>query len=216
MVCCNEHKWGRSILLALTFVLSGLCIRAQNVSNRGTEFWVGYGHHQFMETGSNDMNMVLYLSAEDQPATVTVTIDSSGLVPAAWWRKTYTIPAYTVIKSDIIPKGIPNVPAAPGDPNSDPNYDARLYTDPPPAGTGGAGVFRKKGIHIESNVPIVAYAHIYGIASSGATGARWRRIGKQAGIVIGITIRIAGGRRPIGKTLGYNIRFNDRVGRNKI
>lgn len=159
----------RSIALVLVLVLTSLCSRAQNVSNRGTDFWVGYGHHQFMEQGSNDMNMVLYLSAEDQPATVTVTIDSSGLVPATWWRRTYTIPAYTVISSDIIPKGVVNVPAAPGDPLSDPNYDARLFTDPPPAGTGGAGLFRRKGIHITSTAPIVAYAHIYGSTSSGAT-----------------------------------------------
>jgi gliding motility-associated-like protein len=151
------------------FLLAGVGLQAQNVSNRGTEFWVGYGHHQFMEQGSNNMNMVLYLSAEDQPATVTVTLDSSGPFTATWWRKTYTIPAYTVIASDIIPKGPVNVAAANGDPLSDPNYDARLFSDPPPAGTGGAGVFRKKGIHIESNVPIVAYAHIYGSASSGAT-----------------------------------------------
>ncbi|HEY1201851.1 MAG TPA: PKD domain-containing protein [Niastella sp.] len=156
-------------IVLVVFILTSLCSRAQNVSNRGTEFWVGYGHHQFMEQLTNDMNMVLYLSAEDQPATVTVTIDSSGLVPATWWRKTYTIPAYTVISSDIIPKGVVNVPAAAGDPFSDPNYDARLFTDPPPAGTGGAGIFRKKGIHIQSNVPIVAYAHIYGSMSSGAT-----------------------------------------------
>ena len=164
-----QEQLSGSIVLVLVFVLASLCSRAQNVSNRGTEFWVGYGHHQFMEQLVNDMNMVLYLSAEDQPATVTVTIDSSGLTTPTWWRKTYTIPAYTVITSDIIPKGVVNVPAAAGDPFSDPNYDARLFTDPPPAGTGGAGVFRKKGIHITSNVPIVAYAHIYGSTSSGAT-----------------------------------------------
>lgn len=163
-----QGRLSGSIVLVV-FILASLCTRAQNVSNRGTEFWVGYGHHQFMEQLRNDMNMVLYLSAEDQPATVTVTIDSSGVLPATWWRKTYTIPAYTVISSDIIPKGVVNPPAAAGDPLSDPNYDARLFTDPPPAGTGGAGIFRKKGIHITSNVPIVAYAHIYGSASSGAT-----------------------------------------------
>lgn len=162
----QEQLFG-GIVLVLVFVLASLCSQAQNVSNRGTDFWVGYGHHQFMEQGSNDMNMVLYLSAEDQPATVTVTIDSSGLVNP--WRRTYTIPAYTVISSEIIPKGVMNGPAAPGDPLSDPNYDARLFTDPPPAGTGGAGLFRKKGIHITSTAPIVAYAHIYGSTSSGAT-----------------------------------------------
>jgi len=170
MVRCNELKLAGRMLLVLAFLLSGRWSWAQNVSNRGTEFWVGYGHHQFMELGGNNMNMVLYLSAEDQPAIVTVTIDSSGLGAATtWWRKTYMVPAYTVITSDIIPKGVVNGPAAAGDPLSDPNYDARLFTDPPPAGTGGAGVFRKKGIHIESNVPIVAYAHIYGSTSSGAT-----------------------------------------------
>jgi gliding motility-associated-like protein len=159
------YRW----MLLSVVLLVGIHVHAQNVSNRGTEFWVGYGHHQFMEDRTNKMNMVLYLSAEDQPATVTVTIDSSGPFVGTWWRKTYTIPAYTVIASDIIPKGPVNVTAATGDPLSDPNYDARLFTDPPPAGTGGAGLFRKKGIHIESNVPIVAYAHIYGNTSSGAT-----------------------------------------------
>src|SRR5262245_23700472 len=83
-MCCRT-------LVGLTCLLSGMYSRAQNISNRGTEFWVGYGHHQFMEDGSNTMNMVLYLSAEDQPATVTVTIDSSGPFVATWWRKTYTI-----------------------------------------------------------------------------------------------------------------------------
>ncbi|WP_205513734.1 PKD domain-containing protein [Longitalea arenae] len=169
MVSNFEHILGRRLLLGLVLLLSSVWGSAQAVSNRGTEFWVGYGHHQFMEQGSNDMNMVLYLSAEDQPATVTVTLDSSGPFFNTWWRKTYTIPAFSVIASDIIPKGPVNVPAASGDPLSDPNYDARLFSDPPPAGSGGAGVFRKKGIHIESNVPIVAYAHIYGSTSSGAT-----------------------------------------------
>src|ERR1044072_4329462 len=130
----QEQLFG-SIVLVLVFVLASLCSRAQNVSNRGTDFWVGYGHHQFMEQGTNDMNMVLYLSAEDQPATVTVTIDSSGLINP--WRRTYTIPAYTVIASDIIPKGVVNVPAAAGDPFSDPHYYSRLFFDPPPARGGG-------------------------------------------------------------------------------
>jgi gliding motility-associated-like protein len=157
------------VVVAFAMLASGSWCVGQNISNRGKEFWVGYGHHQFMETGVNNMNMVLYLSAEDQPATVTVTLDSSAPIVAGWWRKTYNIPAYTVIATDIIPKGAVNVPAAAGDPLSDPNFDARLFTDPPPVGTGGAGTFRKKGIHIESNVPIVAYAHIYGQTSSGAT-----------------------------------------------
>ena len=150
--------------LVLCILFSSTVAYSQSISNRGKEFWVGYGHHQFMEDGSNTQDMVLYLSTEAQGATVVVTIDSSGAIPALWWRKTYIIPPYTVITSDIIPKG----PVDPPTP-VDANWDARLYTDPPPAGTGGAGIFRKKGIHIVSDVPIVAYAHIYGSASSGAT-----------------------------------------------
>ncbi|TWF32681.1 gliding motility-associated-like protein [Chitinophaga polysaccharea] len=123
---------------------------AQNLSNKGKDFWVGYGHHQFMEMGqSNSQEMILYLSAE-QPATVTVSITGTA------WTRTYNIPANTVIASDLIPKSGAN--------------DARLYSLPPSfGGTGGEGIFTGKSIHIQSNVPIVAYAHIYGSASSGAT-----------------------------------------------
>ena len=144
---------------------------AQPFSNRGREFWVGYGHHQYMEPpcggsgdGSNDMNMVLYLSAE-QAAQVTVTIDNGGAAFPPQWTRVYNIPANTVISTENLPKGATNA----GPSGSDPAYDARLFTKPPPGGTGGEGLFQKRGIHIVSNVPIVAYAHIYGGVSSGAT-----------------------------------------------
>ena len=153
---------------ALAALLITAYSQAQNFTNKGTEFWVGYGHHQFMETscdgltqGSNTQNMVLYLSAE-QAATVTITLDSSGSAfpPLAAWSKTYNIPANTVIQSDIIPKGPIDAVAS----GSNSNYDARLFSN-----FGGEEIFRKRGIHIVSNVPIVAYAHIYGSVSSGAT-----------------------------------------------
>jgi gliding motility-associated-like protein len=137
-------------LTLLVVLLCSLHIKAQNLSNTGKEFWVGYGHHQFMEPGEgNGMDMVIYLSAE-QPATVTVSLDGTT------WTNTYTIPANTVIATPPIPKAG--------------TFDARLYSQPPAfGGTGGEGIFQKKGIHIVSDVPIVAYAHIYGSASSGAT-----------------------------------------------
>ena len=128
--------------LFLCFLALSIIGLSQKVSNKGREFWVGYGHHQYMETGSNTQNMVLYLSAESQAATVTVTLDSSGLTPGLWYRKTYNIPANTVIATENLPKGTINATAS----GTNPNFDARLYTDPPPFGTGGEGVFRKKGI----------------------------------------------------------------------
>ncbi len=170
-------KNGNGIKNKLGFFLIFLCsisvAVAQSVTNKGKEFWVGYGHHQYMEpttcgggAGPNDMNMKIYLSnTESQTATVTLTIDSSGLLPNQWFKKIYNIPPFTVIETENMPKGSVNAAAS----GSNVNYDARLFSDPPPASFGGEQVFRKKGIHIESTLPIVAYAHIYGGVSSGAT-----------------------------------------------
>ncbi|UPK71781.1 PKD domain-containing protein [Chitinophaga filiformis] len=139
-----------SLTATLLVLLTCLQTYGQNLSNKGKSFWVGYGHHQFMEPNrGNSQEMVLYLSAEE-PANVTVTIDGTT------WTRSYSIPANTVIATDQIPKTG--------------TFDARLYSVPPTfGGTGGEGLFIKKGIHIVSDVPIVAYAHIYGSASSGAT-----------------------------------------------
>lgn len=140
----------RAIALLTGLLLQSMLSGAQNLSNRGKEFWVAYGHHQFMEPGmGNSQEMVLYLSAE-QPANVTVRIYGTA------WVRNYSIPANTVIATENIPKaGF---------------YDARLYSPPPSfGGTGGEGVFAGKVIQITSDVPIVAYAHIFGSASSGAT-----------------------------------------------
>lgn len=159
------------VLTILLWAILPMIAQAQPFSNKGKEFWVGYGHHQYMEPacgspgdGSNTMNMVLYLSAE-QPAQVTVTIDNGGAAFPPQWTRTYNIPANTVISTENLPKGATDA----GPSASDPAYDARLFTKPPPGGTGGEGLFQKRGIHIVSNVPIVAYAHIYGGVSSGAT-----------------------------------------------
>jgi gliding motility-associated-like protein len=124
----------------LTFILTFTCFlsHGQNFTNKGREFWVGYGHNQLFGAGfGNTQDMVVYLSAE-QPANVTVSI------PGTTWVRTYSIPANAVVVTDLIPK-------SGGD-------DCRITNE---------GLYRKN-IHIESNVPIVAYAHIYGSASSGA------------------------------------------------
>lgn len=83
--------------------------------------------------------MVLYLGAGTQPASVTVRINGTS------WVRSYNVPANTVITSDFLPKtGL---------------GDSRLLEEG----------FSEKGISIESNVPITAYAHIYGNTNSGAT-----------------------------------------------
>lgn len=152
------------LLLANLFMF--LCcftqILAQDTTNRGTEFWVGYGHHQAMESGSNSQEMTIYISTGSQAAVVTLTLDSSGSTPASsatWWQKIINVPANTVINVQTAGAGIPKSGS----------YDARLYSPAAPAGSYSAGLFRGKAIRIQSNVPVAAYAHIYSTTSSGAT-----------------------------------------------
>ncbi|MCW3467601.1 right-handed parallel beta-helix repeat-containing protein [Chitinophaga nivalis] len=75
----------------------------------------------------------------EDSSNVTVRINGTA------WERTYRIPANKTITTEIIPKSGLN--------------DARLVEEG----------LSDKGISIESDVPIVAYAHIYGSASSGAT-----------------------------------------------
>lgn len=155
-------------MVVLLITATGASLYAQQrLSNKGTDFWVGYGPHQFMETilsdtdgAYNAQEMVLYLSAE-QDAVVTVTIDSSGLNHSLGenWSKSYQLKANQVLMTDKIPKsGM---------------YNAALHSNPVSAGcpncTNSEGLFTRKGIHITSTAPIVAYAHIYAQATSGAT-----------------------------------------------
>lgn len=121
-----------------------LVITTADSSNRGTQFWVGYGHHQFFDEQnfmlpSVKQQMVLYLGAGSQPAHVTVSVNGTE------WTRTYTVPANTVITSDYMPKYE--------------LWNARLM---------GEGL-SNKGISIQSDVPITAYAHIYAETNSGAT-----------------------------------------------
>lgn len=105
-------------------------------SNRGTRFWVPYGHHYSFS--SNGQDMWLYLSAEDS-ANVTVRVNGTN------WVRHYAIAANTVKVSDVMPKsGL---------------IDSRITDE---------GLF-DRGISITSDVPIVAYAHIYDGATSGAS-----------------------------------------------
>lgn len=98
------------------------------------------GYGHHQDFGSgNAQNMVLYLGAGATPASVTVRINGTN------WSKNYVVPANTVISSDFMPKyGL---------------FDARLLNEG----------LSDKGISITSNVPITAYAHIYGNTNSGAT-----------------------------------------------
>ena len=118
---------------------------AQDFSNKGKDFWVGYGSHVAMYTATGAVNpsgggqnLVLYFTS-DHDATVKVEIPSIG------YSKEYFVKADSVTESDVIPKSGAQ--------------DARITEE-------GKS---DKGIHITSDFAIIAYAHIYNGSVSGAT-----------------------------------------------
>ena len=117
-------------------------LSAQDFSNKGKDFWVGYGYHQTM-TGINggSQQMVLYFATE-QVTTITISVPSVG------YTQTLTSGAFpTVLTSAPIPKfGAQDVRL---------NSESALPLD--------------RGIHIVASNPVVAYAHIYNSSVSGAT-----------------------------------------------
>jgi len=132
----------RHCFVALSIVLFSVSVKAQDFSNRGTDFWVGYGLHCRMFDGTKaggTQDMVLYFATEEV-TNVTVSIPSLG------YTQTFSnIPADAIFKTPPLPKTGPQ--------------DARLIEE---------GI-SNKGIHIVSDKPIVAYTHIYNENVSGAT-----------------------------------------------
>lgn len=135
----------KSFIVLLIGIMHFSILNAQDFSNKGKDFWVGYGSHVSMYnssgtpiTSGGTYNMVLYFTS-DHDATVTVTIPSLGYV------KTYPVIANSVTASDPMPKTSAS--------------DARITAE-------GKS---DKGIHITSDFAIIAYAHIYDGSVSGAT-----------------------------------------------
>jgi len=136
----------RKNLLFLLSLISSVAAFSQDFSNKGKDFWVGYGSHCDMYNANGTLNatggaqeMVLYFATE---ALTTVTVS----IPALGYTQTYpNIPANTIFETPPIPKSS--------------TFDARLGTE----GTSN------KGIHITSDSAIVSYAHIYNGSRSGAT-----------------------------------------------
>ncbi len=127
------------ILLSLVFITSFTAF-SQDFSNKGKDFWVGYGYHTIMQPGNGNLQeMVLYF-ATDQVTNITISIASTG------YTQNITTPAGNNVTTSF---AIPKAGA----------QDARLFTEG----------LSSNGIHITSDKPMVAYAHIYNGNCSGAT-----------------------------------------------
>lgn len=131
----------KRLYLGLLALICFQTLLAQDFSNKGKDFWVGYGYHSRFAVGTplNGQEMVLYIATE-QVSNVTVSI------PALGYSQTYSnIPANTIFTTNPLPKtGV---------------TDARLNTE---------GI-SDKGVRVTSDQPVVAYAHIYNSSISGAT-----------------------------------------------
>jgi gliding motility-associated-like protein len=126
--------------LILFLLLLAMGLHAQDKSNRGKEFWLAYGFdYTFFNETPINSQELAIYISTEQAAVVTVSITNTG------YTQTLNIPANTVDASIIIPKSGAN--------------DARTLSDG----------LQNRGIHIESNVPIGAYAHVYANQVSGAT-----------------------------------------------
>jgi hypothetical protein len=129
------------LFVLLICILASCAVYSQDYSNKGNDFWLGYGYHVSMAgnpANGGSQDMILYFTS-DKNANVKVEI------PAVGYSATYTVTANQVTLSNPLPKAGAQ--------------DSRINT------TG----LLKRGIHITSDVPIVAYAHIYNASISGAT-----------------------------------------------
>jgi len=127
----------------LIFILSFLSTKnlfAQDKSNRGKEFWLAYGYdYTFFWENPINNQELALYISTEQVATVVVSITNTS------YTQTLTIPANTVNASILIPKTGIN--------------DARTLADG----------LQNRNIHIESDVPVAVYAHVYSTQVSGAT-----------------------------------------------
>lgn len=150
----------KRVVVILFILICGVqTAAAQKFSNRGTDFWTGMGHNSNYEISAwfptDTPRLALMFNAE-QAAKVVVTIEGTT------YRREYNVPANSVVRSEPFPIGFRDKPAS--------TYDVMLYTRTSDwGGTNSEGLFKNKGVHVTSDVPIVAYAHFYSNASSSAT-----------------------------------------------
>ena len=86
-----NKKWKFFIGLLFLFITN---LHAQDFSNRGTDFWTGYGPHEKISSGTSDMT--LYFTSDD---TATITIYVGNVLV-----QTLSVPANSITASNNIPE----------------------------------------------------------------------------------------------------------------
>src|SRR5574338_1408654 len=81
-------------------ITTAINLDAQDFSNKGTDFWVGYGLHcrMFQNNSGGTQDMVLYFATE---AVTNVTVS----IPGLGYTQTYSnIAANTIFSTSTLPK----------------------------------------------------------------------------------------------------------------
>ncbi|MES2431647.1 MAG: gliding motility-associated C-terminal domain-containing protein [Bacteroidota bacterium] len=118
---------------------SGKLVDPATTSNVGNEFWVGYGYQSLM-TGSNNQDMVLYLSAKQSDSIIVE-------IPLLGYREAYWVEGGVALQTNALPKsGL---------------LDARLFQ---------TGISPKAiHVYSKQGKLFAVWAHIYASQSAGAT-----------------------------------------------
>jgi gliding motility-associated-like protein len=127
------------VVCLLSFVFYGNRSEAQNTSNKGKDFWLGYGNH-VRGFPSNNPNSPQ--GTQKMAVYITSDVNTKGNVEIPGLN---TIIPYTVTANAIT-----------------------TVTVPQGAYLGDDGKYNT-GIHITAEKPVVVYAHIYNMSISGAT-----------------------------------------------
>src|SRR5688572_26576297 len=87
------------ILLLFLFIAASFSPLAQDFSNKGKDFWVGYGYHERMiAAGGGSQDMVLYFATE---AVTNITVS----IPGIGYSQTFSnIAANTIFETPPLPK----------------------------------------------------------------------------------------------------------------
>ncbi len=101
---------GVSAANADTVFVSGSVVQSpDDITNQGTDFWLGFGYEEKMSQksgASGEAKLSVYISAGDQPASVIVELP--GIPGAPTFPRAVNIPANTVAEVTGFPTGDPN------------------------------------------------------------------------------------------------------------
>ncbi|MDA3616867.1 IgGFc-binding protein, partial [Polluticaenibacter yanchengensis] len=129
---------------------------AQNISNKGTEFWTSFPHNGSFEvyTGWLDTPKLSFVFSAEMDAKVNIFINGTS------YKQEISVPAGTVVRSANMPLGERSMPGSP--------YNTMLVSrlSTFPGGTNSEGVFKNKAIHITSDVPVTCAQQLVQPAAS--------------------------------------------------